>query len=196
MFYLIVIFASIILISAGNLILAIPITLSDIGWSLLVTVIAAAAVFIIDAISALAIRRLTPKKWYTPNNDIFNVSKKERNFYRALKIKEWKDMVPELGGFTDFHKDKLESPNDPVYLERFIVEANYGIMIHLANAALGLFIAFIPICSSVTVWVPVFLVNLILSLLPVAILRYTSYTLQNLYRRCKRRESKEEKESL
>ncbi len=189
MFYLIIIFASIILIAAGNLILAIPVIPSDIWWSLWVTALAAAAVFALDAISALVIRRLTPKEWYMPNNSLFKVSKKERNFYRALKIKEWKDMVPELGGFTDFHKDKLENPNDPAYLERFIIEANYGVVIHLANAVLGVFIVFIPICSSLTVWVPVFLVNLVLSLLPVAILRYTSYTLQNLYDRCKRREA-------
>ena len=109
--------------------------------------------------------------------------KKEKNFYSKLKIKAWKDMVPELGGFTSFHKNKLESESDLVYLERFIIEANYGVVIHIANAILGALIVFIPFCNSPSVYIPVIAVNLILSTLPVFILRYTSYTLLRLYNR-------------
>jgi hypothetical protein len=42
----------------------------------------------------------------------------------------------------------------------------------------------------------VFAINFFLSILPVAILRYTSYTLHNLYRRCSKREAKKEKENV
>ena len=136
-----------------------------------------------DALSALIIRRLTPKSWYTPERSVFAVSKGERNFYNKLKIKAWKDYVPELGGFTDFHKSSLVSVSDRDYLRRFITEANYGVIIHLANALLGFVITFIPFCSSPRIWIPVFLVNFVLSLLPVFILRHTSYTLHRLFRR-------------
>lgn len=189
MFYLIIVFISAFVIWAVNVALSLPTTPRDCATLLFSVVLGAIAIFAIDGISALAIRRLTPKRWYSPSNAIFRVSKKERNFYRSIKIKSWKGRVPELGGFTNFHKDKLKSNSDPEYLERFITEANYGIVIHLANAIIGALIALIPFCSSPAIWIPIFAVNLFLSLLPIAILRYTLYTLQNLYDRCQKRRS-------
>ena len=183
MLYLIIIFVSIIITAGANILSSLPATPEKVGAAFFATALGALAVFVLDAISALAIRRLTPKKLYLPSKKIFKVSKRERNFYRALKIKAWKDHVPELGGFTSFHKDKLESNSNVEYLERFIIEANYGVIIHLANALLGFLILFIPFCSSPTIWIPIFAVNFVLSILPVFILRYTLYTLQNLYSR-------------
>ncbi|MBQ8409848.1 MAG: hypothetical protein IJY39_13390 [Clostridia bacterium] len=181
--YLTVIIISII-ITAGTKILLAPTFSAElaIGAFLSVTIGAVAAIAI-DGLSALIIRRLTPTRWYSPDKRLFTVSKTERDFYNRLKIKAWKDLVPELGGFTSFHKDKLEEVSDTEYLGRFIMEANYGMVIHLANALLGFLVAFIPLCHSPSVWIPVFIVNFILSLLPIAILRYTCYTLTRLYRR-------------
>ena len=183
MLYLIIIFVSIIITAGANILSSLPATPEKVGAVFFATALCALAAFVLDAISALAIRRLTPKKLYLPSKKIFKVSKRERNFYRAIKIKAWKDHVPELGGFTSFHKDKLESNSDAEYLEMFIIEANYGVIIHLANALLGFLILFIPFCSSPTIWIPIFAVNFVLSILPVFILRYTLYTLQNLYSR-------------
>lgn len=194
MFYLIIIAVSVILIWGANILLSLPVTLGEAGYTLLCVIISAVAVFAIDGIFAFGIRRLTPKRWYTPDVKLFRVGKKERNFYRSLKIKLWKDKIPELGGFTSFHKNKLESNSDAAYLERFIVEANYGVVIHLSNAALGFLIMFIPFCSAPGIWIPVFAVNFILSLLPVAVLRFTLYTLCNLYDRCQRKQIKVRKE--
>lgn len=188
MLYLIIIAVSVVLITAANLLLTLPITLADLGCTAFSVILGAVAIFAIDGILALAIRRLTPKRWYAPTVRLFRVNKRERNFYRAIKIKSWKDKVPELGGFTDFHKNKLESNSDGAYLERFIIEANYGVVIHLANAVLGFLIMFIPFCAAPTVWMPIFAVNFLLSLLPVAVLRYTLYTLFNLYDRCQKRQ--------
>jgi hypothetical protein len=149
----------------------------------------ALAAFLIDALSALVIRRLTPKSWYAPNSRLFTVSKRERDLYSKLRIKKWKDYVPELGGFTDFHKDRLESMSDREYLERFIIESNYGVVIHIANALLGILVMFVPFCSSPGIFIPVFAVNFVLSMLPVYILRYTSYTLLRMYNRSVAREN-------
>ncbi len=196
MLYLIIILITVVLVTAANLLFTIPITPQEIGSVLFAVVLATVAIIAADGITALIIRRLTPKRWYSPGKRFFEVSKKERNLYRTLKIKSWKDKIPELGGFTSFHKDKLESNSDHAYLERFITEANYGVVIHLVNAILGFVIMFIPFCASPTIWIPIFAVNFILSLLPVAILRYTSYTLQNLYNRCKKKENSQRKETV
>lgn len=186
MFYLIVIFLSIAATVGANLLLCLPVTPTEAITVIFAVAFGSIAVFLIDALSALIIRRLTPKVLYLPSVKLFSVKKKERNFYRSIKIKRWKFLVPELGGFTSFHKSELKSTGDPEYLERFIVESNYGVVIHLANGLLGFLIALIPFCSSPTVWIPIAAVNLILSLLPVFILRYTLYTLQNLYARSRR----------
>ena len=171
------------LVIIGANLLFVPFTFNALIGNALSVTIATVSIFALDGLLALVIRRLTPQKWYSPDKKLFAVSKKERNFYNKLKIKLWKDKVPEWGGFTSFHKDKLESPSDNEYLRRFLIEANYGVIIHIANAVLGFFILFIPFCCAPGVWIPVFTVNFILSLMPVAILRHTSYTLLRLYNR-------------
>ena len=189
MLYLIIVLASIIITAVINLAFTIPFALSDAAWMLLYVTVGAVAAFAIDGISALIIRRLTPAKWYAPDKKLFHVSKAERNFYNKLKIKRWKDYVPELGGFTSFHKDSLESQSDEKYLARFILEANFGVVIHIFNAILGFLVMFIPFCRAPGIWIPVFVINFILSILPVFILRYTSYTLQRLYWRSVKKNS-------
>lgn len=189
MFYLIVIALSSALIFAANLLLGGPVDAPR-ALSLAASVaVSVAAAFALDGIGALVIRRLTPASWYSPERKIFAVSKAERRLYNRLKIKLWKDSVPELGGFTGFHKDRLLSMSDRDYLERFITEANFGAVIHLANALLCPVIILIPLCRPVGIWLPVVAVNFILSMLPFCILRHTEYTLQKLYTRSLSRDS-------
>ena len=145
------------------------------------TVIGVIAVIAWDGLMAFLIRRALPMSWFSPGKKIFNVSKKEKKFYQSIKIKSWKDKIPELGGFTSFHKNELSSSNDVEYLKRFIIESNYGVVIHIENALLGFMIFLIPMCSSPSIWIPIFAVNLVLSMLPVFVLRYVTHTLNRLY---------------
>ena len=157
-----------------------PELLSDNAIAVVVGVV---AVIAFDGITALIIRRLMPEKWFSAERGAFAVSAKEHKLYKKLRVKKWVRLVPELGIFTGFHKDKIQSTANKEYLGRFLLEANYGVAIHLANAILGFVVAFIPICSAPSVWIPIFAVNFILGLMPVAILRYNSYTLHRLYLR-------------
>lgn len=159
-------------------------------WALLYVVIGTVAAIAIDGIEALVIRRLTPKKWYMPGKKLFTVSKKETKFYKFIKIKAWKDKVPELGMFTGLSKSKLGDTNDVNYLKQFLIEINYGTIIHLVNALSGFLVLFIPLCKSPAIWIPVFVVNFVLSMLPVFILRYTSYTLYRIYQSKVKKQSK------
>ena len=145
------------------------------------TVIGVIAVIAWDGLMAFIIRRALPMSWFSPGKKIFNVSKKEKKFYQSIKIKSWKDKIPELGGFTSFHKNELSSSNDVEYLKRFIIESNYGVVIHIENALLGFMIFLIPMCSAPSIWIPIFAVNLVLSMLPVFVLRYVTHTLNRLY---------------
>lgn len=150
-------------------------------WTLLYLVIGTVAIIAIDGIEALVIRRLNPESWYMPGKKLFIVSKKEVKFYKFIKIKAWKDKVPELGMFTGLSKSKLGDTNDIEYLKQFLIEINYGTVIHLVNALTGFLVLLIPVCQSPGIWLPVFIFNFILSMLPVFILRYTSYTLYRIY---------------
>lgn len=182
MFYIITILVCSILIIAGNLAF-LPFSWELAGFLSLSVAIGVVAVIAEDGLSALIIRRLTPKSWFHPKRPFFEVSKPEHNFYKSIKIKKWKDLVPELGLFTGFSKSEIKSTSDALYLERFIIEANYGVVIHLFNALLGFVIMFLPWCSSPSIWIPIFAVNFILSLMPVFILRHSLYTLNRLYKR-------------
>lgn len=141
------------------------------------------AIIALDGIEALIIRRLLPASLFAPDKKAFRVSKKEHNFYNRLEIKRWKEKVPELGIFTGFDKGQIKSISEKEYLSRFLLEANFGVAIHLANGVLGFLILFIPFCSAPSIWIPIFAVNLILSLMPVFILRYNTYILYRLYKR-------------
>lgn len=148
--------------------------------------LAAVAVIAIDGAGAFAVRRL-PESWFLCENIDLGASKNERRLYRSLKINSWKEYVPELGGFTNFHKDKILSISDTEYLSRFILESNFGVVIHFINAITGVLICFIPRISRPSIWIPVFLVNFVLSILPMMILRYNLPVLKKLYLRAKKR---------
>ena len=183
--YIIVILVSIVLVTLGHGFFMTPMFSQPIEflWVALYLVIGTVAVIAIDGLFALFIRRLTPEKWYLPGRKVFNVSKKETKFYKFLKIKAWKDKVPELGMFTGLSKSKLGNTNDTEYLRQFLIEINYGTVIHLVNALTGFLVILIPmpLFTSFGIWLPIFIVNFVLSIMPVFILRYTSYTLQRIY---------------
>ncbi len=155
-------------------------------------VISVAAVFVIDAIFALAARRLIPERLLSPYSRISVVTKAERDLYNKLKIKSWKDYIPELGGFTSFSKSELKSTSDAEYLKRFILEINCGVLGHAAGAVFGFAVCLVPCFyggvvlfpSMPSVWIPTAAVNFVLNILPIFILRYTEYTLVRL---CKKK---------
>lgn len=179
MFYIIVILSANLLITLFN----------SIGGgnpvkTLLLSLLATAAVIAYDGATAFLIRRL-PEKWFCAENKAFNVSRMEKRIYAKLNVKKTVGLVPELGGFTNFHKDKLKSTDDADYLARFILESNYGVVIHLVNAFGGWVIGFIPWVSG-AIWIPVVFTNFILSMMPVFILRNNTPALVFLYNRAQK----------
>ena len=86
----------------------------------------------IDGLVASLIRHMN-EKYFDYHKKVFNTSKGELKFYKFIGVKKWKDHVPELGMFTNFRKNKIESPKDPTYLSRYILEACYGIIIHFVS---------------------------------------------------------------
>lgn len=182
LFYILTIVIGSVAIILGNT-FAVPFEWQNLMWNSIYTVTGVVAIIAWDGLFAFLIRRALPKSWFMHGRRAFEVSKGERDFYNKIKIKSWKDKVPELGGFTGFHKNEFKSSQSAEYLGRFIMESNFGVIIHLENAIFGFAICFIPWCSSPSIWIPIFAVNFVLSMLPVFILRYTLYTLNRLYKK-------------
>lgn len=138
------------------------------------------ACLIVDGISAFLIRRL-PEKWFRYDVKVHQVSKRECKIYEAFGIKLWKDHILELGMFTAFSKKHVSNPDSPDYIERFILESNYGALIHIAGVFLGfLIILFYP--GDLLWWMsfPAAVINAFMNLFPYMILRYNLPRLERM----------------
>lgn len=189
--YCSIILIAIALLIGGNALFAMPAFGFGIGyvvWSVVLTVVGAIAV---DGIFAAIIRRL-PEKWFAHDKKFFNVSAKEKKFYEKMKIRKWKDKVPELGQFTNFRKNKIADPHSNEYLERYMLEAAYGEIIHLAGVFGGFLVIFLrPLRYWLCFGLPVAIINVFMNLPSYSILRYNFYKLKILYASNARRKERE-----
>jgi len=143
--------------------------------------------FGLDGLIAIVINKM-PDKWFGVNNPLYYVSNTEKRLYRKLRVRRWKDKVWELGGLGGFSKKKLQAPNDPLYIEKFIIECNKGVLTHRLSYPIG-FLAMLtlPGIISLTIALPVAIVNLFLNILPTLALRYNTPQLKAMLRRLNRK---------
>ena len=170
--YLTIIIVATIIISVLNILFNSMVAGFSPLWTICAVVLGVILEVVIDGILAFVIHSM-PEKWFDKNKKIFDVSRKERKFYEKLKIKNWKDKVAELGALGGFRKNKVADPNDPKYLQLFIVENNKGITLHIAGIIFGFLILLFPMPKyALYIGLPIAFVNLYLNLLSVMVLRY------------------------
>lgn len=146
--------------------------------------------FALDGLIAILINKM-PDRWFGVNNPLYQVSKWERELYKRLKVRSWKDKVWELGGLGGFSKKELKEPNNPEYIEKFIVECNKGVLTHRLSYPIGFFAMLtLPNICSFTIALPVAIVNLFLNILPTLALRYNTPMLISILKRMKRKSNK------
>lgn len=160
-------------------------------FSYLVMIIGIILVITIDGITA-AICRLLPLKCADFNKNVYKVSKKEKKLYDAIKIKKWKERIPEIGHFTGFRKNEVKEPNNIEYIKRFLNEICYGELGHFISCFTGFILLFIPWFNPIwfSMSIVICLVNAILNILPIFVLRYNSYTLLMIYNRLSKKSAK------
>ena len=189
MFYLIVILSTLVAVGVCHAPLGAGFDFGMLARSLFDAFLGVAAVIAIDGVLAFAVRRM-PERWFSPEGKLYAVSKRERAVLHALGIDVWKRFVPELGCFTHFHKDKVHEPTSVTYLERFLLESNYGAVGHIFGAVFGFLILLLPCCQPLSKGLPIALVNFVLSMLPTCILRYNTPSLRRLLKRARREEAR------
>ncbi len=174
---------------AMALITAVNVVIGVAPWHcvLLATVGCTALQFVLDGIIAATINAL-PDRWFGIEKPLFRVSDRERILHKRLRVRQWKDRVWELGGLGGFSKKKLLKPEDPAYVEKFIIECNRGTVTHRLSYLVG-FLAMTAVQAPLrfTVAIPVAMVNLFLNVLPTLVLRYNTPMLHSVLKRLNRR---------
>ena len=141
----------------------------------------------LDALAALAIR-LTPDRLYPAESPRYRVSPWEKKLYLKLGVRVWKDHIPDLGGIGGFSKKRLQSPDDPAYIEKYIIECHKGVLTHRLCYPLGLLVMLtLPNLCAFTIGLPVAVINLILNALPTMALRYNTPMLLGMLKRMRRK---------
>ena len=143
--------------------------------------------FAFDITIAGAIKIL-PDRWFGVDNPHYFVSEREKRLYKRLKVRRWKDKVWELGGIGGFSKKNLKEPDNPAYIEKFIIECNKGVLTHRLSYPIG-FLAMLtlPNVCAYTIGIPIAAVNLFLNILPTLALRYNTPMLKAVLIRMKRK---------
>lgn len=180
--YLSIIFVVATLIAIFNIIF------TSTSWYIIVGIVAGATCFqiLVDGLFALIVNNL-PDKWFAMDKKCFKVSKKSQRLYEKLQIRKWKDKVLELGILGGFRKNKINDPNSPEYVEKFIVESNKGIVIHRIGYFVGFLVMLVfPFKFAFSIGLPVAITNMFLNILPVMILRYNIPKLMTLHKRLTR----------
>ncbi len=182
---------------AMTVIAGVNIALGTASWHYVIIAViwCTALQFALDGALAILIR-LTPDRWYGADHPWFGVSNLEKKLYLKLKVRRWKDRVWELGGLGGFSKRVLKEPDDPAYIEKFIIECHKGVVTHRLSYPIG-FLAMLTLWNvcAFTIALPVAIVNLFLNILPTLVLRYNTPMLQGILRRLKRKQAEPTKEA-
>ena len=185
--YLLIIGIAMLIISVFNIIFG----TAPWYYVIIATVFCTALQFVFDGIFAIAINKM-PDAWFSVDNPLYNVSKRERELYKKLKVKRWKNKVWELGGLGGFSKGAIASPDDPKYIEKYIIECNKGVLTHRIGYAAG-FLAMLtlPMPCALTIALPVAVVNLFLNILPTIVLRNNTPLLKSILHKLRARAEKQ-----
>jgi hypothetical protein len=186
--YLFTIGIAAVLISAFN------IAFSTAQWYYVITAVVwcIALQFALDGGIAIAINKM-PDRWFGVDNPLYRVTKNQRELYKKLRVRLWKDKVWELGGLGGFSKKTLKEPSNPDYIEKFIIECNKGVLTHRLSYPAG-FLVMLTLRGTpvLSIALPVAIVNLFLNILPTLALRYNTPKLKTLLKRLKRKSAAEQ----
>lgn len=167
-------------------------TFRQITWIFLAAVI---GMVIVNGLVATICCKLLPDKWFKHSRGLFSAGRKETRLYEKLGIKKWKDKTLELGVLNNFKKDKIEAPNNPEYVEQFIIENNKGFTEHLISIFVSFAVIFImPKKFWLPMGLPIAITSAIINGMAVMILRYNMPRLKTLLRYTQRNLNKQQED--
>jgi glycosyl-4,4'-diaponeurosporenoate acyltransferase len=99
------------------------------GWTVVVDVAVWGAWSALVGLAA----HLLPTRWLTRDGFVLCLrpAERDRSVYRRMRIKRWKDRLPEAGSlFAGGFSKRAMRQRDPAYLERFVVETRRAELTH------------------------------------------------------------------
>ena len=180
--YIIILVAGLTLTAGGNLFYALSKDM-NVGTMFLYLLLAVAICGIMAGIITL-ITRILPAKVFSLYRHRYKVSSKENKFYNKLKIKKWKDKIPELGKLSGFAKTEIAEPNNPQYIFKFLTENCIAEALHFYSIVAGLLVfVFLPREYVFTIGLPIFFLNMLLHIMPIFVQRYLRPKFLKIYNR-------------
>lgn len=161
-----VLFFCIIAIIVANLV-------CNFAWITVLYLFIGFVIVLLPSLFVAVVIRLLPKKWFNPDNKIYYVGEKERNFLLKIGIKKWKDKIPEMGQTVNFKKDKLVDANNVEYIQKFLVETCYAESLHICCAISALVaMFFMPAGNFWNISFPIAIIYAIYNIPSILIQRY------------------------
>lgn len=180
MLYFFVISLCMTIIESTSIALALSCHLMSLTRAVVMPFFVNAYVLVVLGLVALLMRICIPRKVWNANKRCFKVEKKEMFFLNKIKIKSWKERVPEMGCTSGFPKNKIKSL-DKEYLWKFLQENCYAEVMHYVAAALGFTVLFFLQANDLYFAFPILFVNVVLHIMPSMIQRYNRFRLKNVY---------------
>lgn len=139
-----------------------------------------AYVLVVLGLVTLFLRVFVPDKSWNAEQKFFKVQEKEISFYEKIKIKKWKDKVPEMGNTGGFPKRNILSLSVE-YLAKFLRETCIAENLHVLSIFFSFTVLFFISAKGLIYAVPVLIVNMILHILPCFIQRYVRFKMIKIY---------------
>ena len=180
--YIAILSVGLTIIMGGNLFYVLTEN-KDVGAMFLYLFLAVVVCGLMSGVITL-ITRILPSKVFNPYRKRYKVYSKENELYNKLKIKKWKDKIPELGKLSGFAKTEIAEPNNPEYIYKFLTENCIAEALHFYSIVAGLLIfIFLPREYIFTIGLPVFFLNFLLHIMPILVQRYLRPKFLKIYNR-------------
>jgi len=137
--------------------------------------------------------RISLKKFFSNNLNFFKVFDFEIKFYDFLKIRAWKDRIPDLGGITNgFQKHLCGSiVKDEDYYKKFLYELSQAEILHFVSILVSpLCLFFIDPRLISTIGSTTLIIFFLFNILPVMVQRYNRPRILHLYDKFKEKNDK------
>ena len=131
----------------------------SLSWATLLYMFISLAIVLLPAAIFLFVGRMLPRKWFSNDKLIFRENKFKNYICKITNVKVWKDKIPVGGHVAGFRMNKLDSPKDLEYLDRYLYESCFADWLHTSCAVWGLisliFVAMIDVNMMLTLALPV-----------------------------------------
>lgn len=122
---------SFILITCITLVIGLNL-IFNFAWMTLLDLLIAFAIILLPSLFCAIGIRLLPKRWFDGNAKVYSVSAGETNFLNKIKVKSWKDKIPNIAKIKFNNLPTNIDPKDPNFVKKLISESCYAESLHIS----------------------------------------------------------------